>query len=80
MTTQVFDLGAEPGAVTLVSTGLELGAVGEAIDRAVTGGTGDYAGASGVQTQTLLGFNYGDVTYEGKPWFGITLTHVIALE
>jgi hypothetical protein len=80
LTTQLFDLGTEPGAQTLVTTGLELGSMGTAVERAITGGTGPYAHASGIQSQTLIGFNNIDVEFEGKPWIGITLSMVITVE
>jgi len=78
-TTQLFDLGTEPGTETIVTTGLELGAMGKAVDRAITGGTGQYARASGVQSETLIGFNNIDVTFEGKSWTGITLSTTITV-
>jgi len=55
--TQFFQLGDEPGAQTLVTTGYELADVGVAIARAVTGGSGDYKTARGESSQTLLGLN-----------------------
>jgi hypothetical protein len=57
--TQFFQLGTEPGAETIVSTGYELADLGVAIQRATTGGTGAYADARGQGEQTLLGFNAG---------------------
>ncbi len=57
--TQFFQLGTEPGAETIVTTGYELADIGVAIKRATTGGTGDYAEARGEGEQTLLGFNAG---------------------
>ncbi len=57
--TQFFQLGTEPGAETIISTGYELADLGAAIQRAVTGGTGAYADARGQGEQTLLGFNAG---------------------
>jgi hypothetical protein len=80
VTTQVFDLGSQPGADTVVSTGFEFGSIGVSVDRAVTGGTGEYAAATGVQAQTLLGFNNIGLTYDGQPWIGVTLSAVIELE
>ena len=57
MTTQVYSFGGLAGAATLVSDGYELADVGVTIERAVTGGTGPFAGAGGVAHQTLLGLN-----------------------
>jgi hypothetical protein len=57
--TQFFQLGTEPGAETIVTTGYELADIGVAIKRATTGGTGAYAEARGEGEQTLLGFNAG---------------------
>lgn len=56
-TSQIYDFGDVHGAATLTSDGLELVDVGVAIERAITGGTGPFAGATGVATQTLLGLN-----------------------
>ncbi|MEZ4735099.1 MAG: hypothetical protein R3E79_49010 [Caldilineaceae bacterium] len=55
--TQFFQLGDEPGARTIVTTGYELADVGVAIARAITGGSGDYKTARGEATQTMLGLN-----------------------
>lgn len=55
--TQFFQLGDEPGACTIVTTGYELADVGVAIARAITGGSGDYKTARGEATQTMLGLN-----------------------
>ncbi len=54
VSTQIFDI---DGVGTIVTDGQELADFDVAIDRAVTGGTGDHAAASGVQTQVLTGFN-----------------------
>jgi hypothetical protein len=72
-TTQLFDLGERPGEMTLVTTGLEIPTQGMPVQRAITGGTGRYAQASGTQAQTFLGFNNIDLTHEGKTWAGVTL-------
>lgn len=56
-TTQLYDLGDEPGEVTLVSDGAEIADVGVKVKRAITGGTGPYSGAGGEASQKLLGFN-----------------------
>lgn len=55
--TQFFQLGDEPGAQTIVTTGYELADVDAAIARAITGGTGDFKTARGESSQTLLGLN-----------------------
>jgi hypothetical protein len=57
ITTQLYNFGETLGAELLVSEGYELADVGVAIDRAITGGTGQYAGAYGEAHQTFLGFN-----------------------
>ncbi|MGF1470110.1 MAG: hypothetical protein ACFB50_00010 [Rubrobacteraceae bacterium] len=56
-TTQLYDLGDEPGEVTLVTDGSEISDVNEEVKRAITGGTGPYKRAAGEGGQTLLGFN-----------------------
>jgi len=55
--TQFFQLGDEPGAQTIVTTGYELADVDAAIARAITGGTGDFKTARGESKQTMLGLN-----------------------
>lgn len=55
--TQFFQFGDEPGAETISTLGYELADVGEAISRAITGGTGKYNDARGESQQTLLGLN-----------------------
>ncbi|MEM7114958.1 MAG: hypothetical protein AAF614_21150 [Chloroflexota bacterium] len=55
--TQFFQVGDEPGAQTITTTGYELADVGQAISRAITGGTGEYNDARGESEQTLLGLN-----------------------
>lgn len=55
--TQFFQIGEQPGAQTIVSQGYELADVGVAINRAITGGTGDYKDARGQGEQTMLGLN-----------------------
>ena len=56
ITNQVFSFYGEDGNSTLVSTGFELIDIDVPVERAITGGTGAYNGASGTQTQELLGF------------------------
>ncbi len=57
ITTQVFDFGDPDGEDTIVTHGIELSDLDVDVNRAVVGGTGEHAGAAGVQTQTLEGFN-----------------------
>lgn len=57
VTTQVFQLGEEYGNQTIISDGFEFMAPGSVFSRAITGGTGDYQGVSGQQTQEILGIN-----------------------
>jgi len=59
VTTQIYNFGEEYGNTTLVSEGYESAEIGEALARAITGGTGEYVGAKGTANQTLLGFNEG---------------------
>jgi hypothetical protein len=55
--TQFFQVGTTPGAQTIVTQGYELADIGVAIQRAITGGTGEYGQARGEQEQQLLGLN-----------------------
>jgi hypothetical protein len=57
ITTQIYNFGPELGDTTLVTEGYEIADVGVVIERAITGGTGEYAGARGEAMQTFLGFN-----------------------
>jgi hypothetical protein len=57
VTTQIHSFGSSVGEATIVSDGYELSDMGMMAARAVTGGTGPFAGATGVGRQTLLGFN-----------------------
>lgn len=57
VTTQTYTFGSVDGGAAIVSDGHELTDVGVAVDRAVIGGTGSFAGAGGAATQSLLGFN-----------------------
>ena len=57
VTTQLYGFGGEAGDATRASEGYEIADVGVAIERAVAGGTGPYAGARGEAAQVLLGFN-----------------------
>ncbi|MDJ0754114.1 MAG: hypothetical protein QNJ45_11385 [Ardenticatenaceae bacterium] len=55
--TQFFQIGDKAGAQTITTTGYELADVGEAVARAITGGTGEYSDARGESEQVLLGLN-----------------------
>jgi hypothetical protein len=57
VTHQIYNFGDGLGQAMLTSDGYELADVGVQIDRAITGGTGPFAGAGGVAHQTLLGLN-----------------------
>ena len=57
ITSQVYNFGGEIGAATLTSDGYELADIGVEAARSLTGGTGPFAGATGEQRQTFLGFN-----------------------
>ncbi len=57
LTTQIFDLGEDFGDQTIVSEGYELPSMEESIQRAITGGTGDYANVRGDVSQQFLGLN-----------------------
>lgn len=56
MTTQVFQFGMGYGNKTIVTSGYEVGD-GKPYRRAIVGGTGPYAGATGEQVQTFLHLN-----------------------
>ncbi len=57
ITTQVYNFGEEYGNVTIVTDGYEVADVGVPVDRAITGGTGQYSKARGQASQVFLGFN-----------------------
>lgn len=57
LTTHLFNFGSGWGEATLVSEGYSIDDLGIALERAISGGTGEYTGASGVQLETNLGFN-----------------------
>jgi hypothetical protein len=57
VSTQLYNFGEELGNETLVTEGYELADVGVVVERAITGGTGPYAGAEGEIKQTFLGLN-----------------------
>jgi hypothetical protein len=54
--TQLFDLGKTAGEKMIVTEGYELPEVNVPIKRAITGGTGKYAGARGESSDTVLAF------------------------
>ena len=54
--TQLFDLGKTVGEKMIVTEGLLLPEVNVPIKRAITGGTGKYAGRQGEGSETVLGF------------------------
>jgi hypothetical protein len=57
VTHQLYDLGDKPGSKTLTTDGYEIVDFGVVVQRAVTGGTGEYKTARGEAAQTLLGLN-----------------------
>ena len=57
VTTQIYDIGTNPGSEMLVSDGVELIDLNTPFSRAVTGGTGTRNGAKGAVTQTAIGVN-----------------------
>jgi hypothetical protein len=57
VTTHLFNFGETWGEATLVSEGYSIDDLGIPLDRAIVGGTGPYAEATGVQAETNLGFN-----------------------
>lgn len=57
ITTHLFSFGQEWGEAMLVSEGYSIDEVETPLARAIVGGTGTYAGATGVQCETNLGFN-----------------------
>jgi hypothetical protein len=67
ITTHLFSFGKEWGEAMLVSEGYSIDDVNAPLARAIVGGTGTYAGATGVQVETNLGYNPSkgiDVRYE----------------
>jgi hypothetical protein len=57
VTSQLYTFGDTPGEAMLSSDGYELVDVGVEVTRAITGGTGPFAGADGEARQVLLGLN-----------------------
>ncbi len=78
VTTQVFDFGEAPGEQSIVTSGFELIDVGVPVQRAIVGGTGEYTGATGTETQTMLGLNSPDLVMDGVPLFGVSLAVELA--
>lgn len=72
MTTQLFDLGPTVGADMIVTTGTDIVDLRVVVDRAITGGTGEYAGATGVHHQRYIGLNNLGLVRDGLPLFGGT--------
>ena len=71
-TTQIFDLGAEPGDDSIVTSGFEVMTKNTPFERAVTGGTGKYRDVTGEQTQTYLGDNNADLLLNDIAGYGVT--------
>ena len=57
VTTQIYDVGDDPGQTTMVSDGVELIDVNVPFERAITGGTGQYGRSAGVVIQEAIGAN-----------------------
>ena len=57
LATQIYQFGDAWGAVTLVSDGYVPTTNGEAVDRAITGGTGPFTTVRGAVRETALGIN-----------------------
>ncbi len=71
-TTQQYDLGAELGDRSIVTTGYER--VDDVpIQRAITGGTGRPNISDGIATQNMGGLNNPDLSVDEAPAFGVTL-------
>jgi hypothetical protein len=79
-TTQISDLGESIGSDMIVSHGFELVDLDLPFTRAITGGTGEYAGANGVQTQTFIGLNNAEAGADGIPLTGFSLSVELATE
>ena len=56
VSTQIYQFSGEYDGATVVTNGFEIADLNVPVSRAVTGGTGAFNGASGEQTQSLLGF------------------------
>jgi len=67
VTTQIYNFGHEYGDSMIVTDGFELADTGVSIERAITGGTDEYANARGEAEQVFLGFNASEgvnISYE----------------
>ncbi|MFN8677681.1 MAG: hypothetical protein U0Z70_14995 [Thermomicrobiales bacterium] len=71
LSTQLYQFGSEWGGATLTSEGYVLSNTGGTVRRAVTGGTGPFAGARGDLADTNLGLNE---TEGGNARYAVTLT------
>ena len=80
VTTQIFDLGESISSDMIVSDGFELIDLDTPFSRAITGGTGDYAAAGGVQTQTFIGLNNAETVIGDIPLLGFSLSVEFAIE
>lgn len=56
---QVFDFGDLDGVDAITTSGIELSDIDVEVQRAITGGTGEYRSGDGEQIQVLTGFNEG---------------------
>lgn len=57
VSTQVFDFDELDGDDAVITNGVEISDIGEEVQRAIVGGTGEHVGAAGVQRQVLEAFN-----------------------
>ncbi len=57
VTTQIFELSDAYGSQTIITDGFEYMAPGSTFSRAIIGGSGEYRGVRGEQTQEILGIN-----------------------
>lgn len=57
VSTQVFDFDEFDGLDAVITSGVEISDIGEEVQRAVIGGTGEHVGAVGTQHQVLEAFN-----------------------
>jgi hypothetical protein len=71
VSSQLYNFGDELGTAMIASDGYELADVGVEIARAITGGTGQFAGAGGEARQTMIGMNVTE---------GVNLQYELVLE
>ena len=76
-TNQIFDLGDGAGEDIIVTSGPEFIDIDLPTSRVVVGGTGQYAGLDGVQTQTLIGVNNADLVIDDVRFVGMVWTTVL---